>query len=184
MADLNRLHRLGLSDFPPVVTTQTIPNGDPGSIATLKKMRQLVNGSLTDPVVINTAKSLIRFIPPRSYRDFVGALQEFLSQHVLFCRDPRGVELLHTPRYMIDTIANRFYLQADCDDVAILAAALGKALGMSARFVALGFQTEAAPLTHVFTEIGIPSGEWYALDTTKQPSALEPTITRIKRMDV
>lgn len=172
------------TDRIPIVQSASIPRGDLGSAVTLRAMRRLVNHSLTDPAVINTAKSIIRFLPGRSYPQFADAIREFLSQRVLFCKDPRGVELLHTPRYMLDTIASRFYFQADCDDVAVLAAALGKALGLRARFVALGFHAPDAPLTHVYTEIGIPSGEWYEMDTTKNPLSVVPSIIRTKRMDV
>ena len=168
----------------PRVQSRNIPAGDAGASITLRKMQVLVNQSLTDPVVINTAKSIIRFLPERNYPMFVDALREFLSQRVLFCKDPRGVELLHTPRYMLDTIARRFYLQADCDDAAILAAALGKALGLRARFVALGFSVPRAPLSHVYTEIGLPSGEWIPLDTTKAPYADPPAVSRVKRVEV
>lgn len=168
----------------PRVQSRKIPAGDAGASITLRKMQVLVNQSLTDPVVINTAKSIVRFLPERDYPMFVDALREFLSQRVLFCKDPRGVELLHTPRYMLETIASRFYLQADCDDAAILTAALGKALGLRARFVALGFSVPRAPLSHVYTEIGLPSGEWIPIDTTKAPYAVPPAVSRVKRVEV
>lgn len=175
----------------PRVQSRNIPAGDAGASITLRKMQVLVNQSLTDPVVINTAKSIVRFLPERDYPMFVDAIREFLSQRVLFCKDPRGVELLHTPRYMLDTIASRFYLQADCDDAAILAAALGKALGLRARFVALGFSVsgifgrfQRVPLSHVYTEIGLPSGEWIPIDTTRAPYAVPPPASRVKRVEV
>lgn len=172
------------SNSAPAIRTEQIPSGDSGSIQTLRKMRALVNDSLIDPLVINSAKDIVRFVLPRDYKAHVAAVRDFLVSHFLFCKDPRGVELLHAPRYMLEEIARRFYIMADCDDAAILAAALGKALGLRARFVATGFLGAAAPLAHVYAEIATPAGAWYPMDITRPQGRTLPRVTRTMTMEV
>jgi transglutaminase-like putative cysteine protease len=78
-------------------------------------------------------------------------------------------------------IAAQGYARGDCDDVAILGAALGKAAGFPARFVLLGFGGPMAPYQHVFTEIGTRQG-WMNLDVTRPRHP--PIPTKIKRMAI
>lgn len=163
---------------PPSIRVLTIAPGDRGAFQTLAKMRAVVNAGLTDPIVIETARVIVRAIAPRHYTEQIAAIRSFLADRFLFVKDPLGVELLSTPRLMLDTIARAFFVQGDCDDAAILAAALAKAIGLRARFVALGFVGPDAPLVHVFTQINIPGGdEWREMDTSR-PRDAAPQYTR------
>ncbi len=175
---------MGRQANPPRITVHQIPAGDAGAFATLDRMRSLVNASLVDPVVIETARAIVAAIAPRRYADQVAALRSWIADHFLFVKDPYGVELLSTPRLMLDTIAARFFVRGDCDDAAILAAALGKAIGLRARFVALGFVGPRAPLIHVFAQLNIPGGDvWREMDTSR-PGGPAPESTRAVMREV
>lgn len=82
-----------------------------------------------------------------------------------FLRDPAGVELVHHPRVLLDRLRKEGYVQGDCDDAAILGAALGKVIGLPARFVVVGFRGPRGPLTHVYAEVSDGS-RWVDLDVT------------------
>jgi transglutaminase-like putative cysteine protease len=170
--------------MPTPITLAWLPPGTPGSLATLQHMKALVNQGLADPVVIERARLVVRGEPPRDYDAHVFAIRLYLKEHVQFVSDPLGQETLATPRYLLDMIARHYVVQGDCDDAAILAATLAKAIGLRARFVILGFNTPGAPFTHVFT---IVQGRtrWWNLDTTRSDRIGPlPAVTRVFRMEV
>lgn len=94
-----------------------------------------------------------------------------------FVRDPAGVELVHRPERLLDLWRAKGHIPGDCDDAAVLGAALGKSIGLPARFVVLGFYGPTMPFSHVYAELQTPQG-WADLDVTRTPNRL-PT-TRLK----
>lgn len=167
------------------MTIGQIASGDRGAMQTLNTMRSLVNKSLTDPLLIEAARSIVRMLPPRDYDGHVGAVRAYLQEHLQFVQDPNGVEMLSSPRYLLTQINARYFVQGDCDDAAILGAALAKAVGLRARFVIVAFFTLTAPFTHVFTVVKGTSG-WRDLDTTRASRyrGTSPTVTRHFEMEV
>ncbi len=160
------------------VLTYSIPYGDVGSLRTLQIMKKLVNDSLVDPVVINTAHSIVKFCPPKDEKCYAYSIFNWLKEHTQFIRDPAGVELIRAPKWDLDEIAKKSYILIDCDDFAVLAAALGKAVGMQAKFVVLGFFEANAPLTHVYTILKVGGKHWVPIDLKIQYPIARAMISR------
>lgn len=158
-----RTHRLGL--------------GDVGSWQTLRSMRGAVRQAIRDPRVLETAAAIVRPARPRDKRSQAQLIRSWMAAHTRYLNDPPGLELLRTPDYQLDRIGRDGVVQGDCDDMAMLAAALGKAAGMRAQFVALGFQGPKGPLSHVFTELLADDG-WVEMDVTRTPGRPVPQFTR------
>jgi hypothetical protein len=97
--------------------------------------------------------------------------------------DPSGVELLHDPVLLLEDIRERGQARGDCDDVAVLGAALGGAMGLSARFVVVGFRGPNEPFEHVWTEL-YDGTTWRELDVTRPRNAEAPATTREYVVDV
>lgn len=131
-------------------TYESIGFGDYGAAQTLTRMAELVNRSLRVPLVVETANGIAATVPPRDYVAIAQAIRAWLQRHFRFVRDPLGVELLRDPEYQLRQWMTQGFITGDCDDAALLGAALGKAVGIGARFVAVGFQ-DNGPLLHVFT---------------------------------
>lgn len=93
-------------------------------------------------------------------------VRDYLEGFVAFVPDPDQVELLKSPEYMLRTIAQEGQVRGDCDDVAVLGAALGRAVGLPARFTLLAFNSTGT-FRHVFTELWTPCQGWVELDTTR-----------------
>lgn len=155
------------------VTRSIISSGDYGSRQTLDRMAALVNASLSVPLVIETANGIAATVPPRDYYAIAQAIRAWLTRRFRFVRDPVGVELLRDPEYQLRQWMTNGYITGDCDDAAILGAALGKAVGIGGKFVAVGFRP-GGPLVHVFTVLtgrasgGIGSlGSGVDLDVTR-----------------
>ncbi len=145
--------------------TFTILGGDFGSRQTLGKMRGLVNAALSQPLVVNSAKSIVAYCSAGDVECQAMQIGRWLAEHFQFVRDPFGVELLHEPRYMLQVIEARAFFQGDCDDAAVLGAALAKAVGLRARFRAIGFR-RGGLLSHVIADVMTPRG-WVQYDVTR-----------------
>lgn len=164
---------------------QFIFGGDLGALQTLRKMRSLVNASLADPLVIQTARNIVENAGVLG-RDQWGkylALRQWLEAHLQFLPDPLGVEVLSTPRYMVEHIQRQQFVSGDCDDGAILGAALGKAVGLPAKFRALSFVNPRRPFQHVYTLL-LVNGQWANLDTTRSPRTDPPPPVRVLELGV
>ena len=96
-----------------------------------------------------------------------------------FRRDPWRLEWVMAPAAQLAYVKAQGCVEGDCDDAAVLAAALGEALGFPARFAVLGFLGRRGPISHVFTELEVPGAGWYELDVTRPVAAPQLTPSRL-----
>jgi len=147
------------------VTEYTIPQGDRGAYQTLKIMKRIVNEAMRDIPVLDTAKTIIRSVGGKDRSAQAVAIAEWVRPRLRFVRDPYGIETLHTPLFMLSRINTVGMYEADCDDYAILSAALAKAVGLRTKFVVLGFHSAEHPFTHVYAMAETPQG-WVPFDVS------------------
>lgn len=105
-------------------------------------------------------------------------IREFVDHAVTFTPDPLGLELVKSPEYLLREFFTRGEAFGDCDDVAVLAAALGMAVGIPARYTLLGFSL-TDPFRHVLTELFTPCQGWVELDTTR-PDQFPPGLKVVR----
>ncbi len=162
----------------------SIPAGDAGTQTTLNYMASLATQAAVTPVVRGVAAQLVLGIGRRPMMH-AEILSEWVAKHCEFLPDPTVAEALMPPWDALAMIARQGLVQCDCDDVAMLAAALGLSIGLRARFVVVAFAPgPTAPFAHVFTELAGPSGTaWLTVDPTR-PMLGMPTITRSLVMEV
>ncbi len=170
-----------------MLTAFPLPSSDLGTMFTLSAMRGLVYREFMSPAVRLLATDIVRGIGGKDGEAQAHAIREFLEQHTEFLRDPDGVEMIHGPVWQVQQILSRGLVQVDCDDVAMLAAALGKSIGLRARFIAAAFVDKNAPYRHVWAEIGprtVPP-TWIDMDVTRPAQGLPfGYISRLLPMDV
>lgn len=140
LADSNGVYRR--------TTVVQLPDGDAGTYAVLKIMRDVARAAaLTNPVRAVASAIVSRY----GQRDNIGpmvGLYEWLEEHVRFKPDTLGTEVLHFPAQLLHEIAVVGRTAVDCDDVATLAAAIGRAMGYVPHFV-ICKKTEDGPWVHV-----------------------------------
>lgn len=142
---------------------------------TLRRMRDKVRNCIaSDPFTIQTANDVVRGVTPRNVVGQIDAITDFLERSFRYVNDPVGVELLRDPGVQFRQIKTLGYTQGDCDESAMLSAALGMANGIPARFRALAFYRTDAPYTHVVADLRATDGVWYPLDITKPPGMEHP----------
>lgn len=153
----------------------TLADGDLGIAQTCAQMAKLIRASIATPIVRQQVSNIVAGLSPNDWKGQAYAVREWIANHVEFMRDPAGVELLHTPEWLLRTIAANGQTQVDCDDVAILAGALMGAIGWSVVLVTVAFLDNSA-YSHVYCSCSAPSasfidsqGEriWIEFDTTR-----------------
>lgn len=147
-----------------------VASGDAGAKGTVRQMVALVRRASSHPSIRSLA---VQIVSPYSGRDYVRhalAIREWAAMHIQFLRDPRGTELLHDPVLIADMVRRGGAAHVDCDDAAMMTAALGKSVGLRARFVTIAFLDKKAPYAHVFTELSPPVGSprWIEQDVTRE----------------
>lgn len=143
-----------------------LPQGDSGTRATLFRMRDLVRESLFRPQVRDLALNIVCQSRARDYSGQALAIREWIEEHFMFVRDPNGIELLRSPADMVRALQTRPMIQGDCDDAAVLTAALGRSVGMRAKLTAVAFIDERTPFTHVYSWLWTHEG-WRDMDVTR-----------------
>ena len=134
-------------------------------------MRAMVYREFLNPIVRLTAAQIVTGTGGQDALEQAHLIRSFLESHTEFLRDPDGVEMLHGPVWQLQQIHNSGLVSVDCDDVAMLAAALGKAVGLQARFVVVAFGNSRAPYQHVWTELG-RGNVWVDMDVTRPAQGL------------
>lgn len=171
------------------VATQWLASGDAGARETLRVMSRVVHEAIAATAFVWWARGIVQSCPPHAEACCAQAIRDYVSGAVWFQRDPLGVENITHPLDHMQRLADpAAHVVGDCDDAATLSAALGMAVGLPARFIALAFgqpsdppgtrYTQAnAPYLHVYTEL-LAGGQWREMDTTRPEQMLPPIIVR------
>lgn len=151
--------------FPTETTFSPLAGGDSGTYQTLSRMRDLVGASQGQPEVRAAVLSALRGVRERDAGGEVAALFDWVRSHFRYTLDPVDVELVQAPRYMLETIRREGIVHGDCDDAALLFAALAETAGYQTRFVVQG--PDAGDFSHVLIEVLI-DGAWVPVDASQR----------------
>jgi transglutaminase-like putative cysteine protease len=149
------------------ITLMALPDGVAGIKATVALMVKLAQQSKRDYTIRNRALFIVEGLRQKAWFDEIRALHEYVRDEVRYVRDINGVETLATP---VKTLQS---MQGDCDDKALLLAALLESLGHETRFVAVGFTPGQYDHVLVETKVRIRAKDgtrdkWIPLETTEQ----------------
>lgn len=135
---------------PPHIVRRWIPEGDLGTRATLDAMEELVRGSLR----VELTRQYARHIMGGSGSPIARAqlLKAWLTPRYRFEPDPLELEVISAPDLQLCRFQVDGFVSGDCDDLAVLVAALGILAGLRPRFVVIALET-GGPFEHVWTEL-------------------------------
>lgn len=167
-------------ELEPTLREYDIPHGHLGIEWTIDHMDTIAVAGARAPIVLEEAREIVGASTGAAAAEKIRA---FIAGNVAFEFDPPGVELIRTPELLLTHIRCRGGAVGDCDDVAVLGAALGMAVGFTATYVLVGFHP-TDPFEHVYTELATDTGP-VELDTTR-PAHLPPEleIRRVERREV
>lgn len=147
-----------------IATKRTIPGGNAGNRVTLAEMSRLAREGSEDPLVIQQAQEIVRFVPERDEIATIEAILEWARAGMRYTFDPLGAELIKKPRHIVEQIREHGVEPMDCDDVSILVAALLGAVGVQTRFVTIASdRSRPGEWTHVYVSVKTKRG-WVPVD--------------------
>lgn len=144
---------------PDKVTIAELPAGEASIDRTLRYMAQFTKAAGRDYAIRRLALGIVAPFAQKDYLREAAALHAFVRDRIRYVKDPLDGELVQTP------VATLGIGQGDCDDKATLLAALLRAAGHPARFVAVAVGDDPN-LSHVYVETKI-GPTWYAAETTE-----------------
>lgn len=162
-----------------------IPHGDPGIDRTLREMKRLALAAAKDPVVIDWAHGIVRYVPERDADAEAGAFLAWVRRNTRYTHDPVSVELVKKPRRMIEEWQKHGTIVADCDDQVTLLAAGLEVVGVPTRFVVVAAQPGANEYSHVLIEYQSPKRGWTSMDPIVRGTGLgwfPPSYSRVGRL--
>lgn len=156
-----------------------IPGGDLATWMTLRAMRRLVCEGVADVLTVETAHTIIRACPPRDVRCNALSIRAWLARNFKFVPDPVMQETLRPSRRLLEQFARDGVVSGDCDDAAVLGAALAASVGFIPWAVVAGFRRPGAHFQHVYTVLPMEpySPGWIDLDVTRPLGVVAP-VTR------
>ena len=142
-----------------------------------------VRESQQDPAVRLFAETLIQNISSKDYLSEILALYNGVLKYTRYASDPRTVELVKRPEWIVKQIAAGRVPSIDCDEISGLLAALALSLGREARLVTVAFNNSfhanERQYSHIYVQVREPrSAAWITLD----PVAAEDTSTMLGRI--
>lgn len=147
---------------PPKIYLGHIPKGYLGTQRTVAHMQALIREGAKDFHVRQKAIDILlaRGVKPKDYLGEIKALFEWVQGNIRYTKDPFRVEVLHSPRRMLELRAG------DCDDMSILLSAMLESIGHPVRLVLAGPDPLQPRLfTHVYLQAH-HRGRWIPLDPT------------------
>lgn len=147
---------------------EKIPGGWKGTAATIKRMHQLAAQGKTDWTIVKVASVIVRGCQVKDYNCAASRIFGFVKRKIEFRLDPHQVELIQHPLRTLERKAG------DCDDHAILLAALAGAIGIPYAFKTIKADTNRPnDFSHVYTVFAFPGQDkLVAADTTVGRSTL------------
>lgn len=164
-------------DLNPYVVRRWIPDGDVGTDLTLDAMEDLVRGSMRVELTRLFGWSIVQGCGSHVAR--ARALKAWLTPRYIFQPDPLELEVVSSPDLQLCRYQAYGFVAGDCDDLAVLAAALGAAVGLAPRFVVIALQV-GGPFEHVWTELwdGI---RWVDFDLVATVQGIRPAQAGARR---
>jgi hypothetical protein len=169
----------------PTVTRKSLGTGDGAVMDTLTAMCAAVARDQASPIVVYTARQLAMNVNARSEHDAALAIRQWLGKRWVFIPDPLDDELIIDGETSLNNMVNG-QMSGDCDDVAVLGASLGKAIGIAPAFTVLAFDEEGGATvprySHVFASLLPIDGAPVTLDVTRPAGPVAP-VARVLSVD-
>jgi len=134
----------------------TIPDGRAGVKATLRLMVRIARKARATLPVRTLAQQLVHGCAENDRRCEAATLQAWVRDNIRYVRDIRDVETVQFPEQTLQLKSG------DCDDKALLLAALLESIGFQTRFCAVG--VGGGDYSHVLTQVLIPGAGWMSAE--------------------
>lgn len=147
------------------IDLEKLNSGDPGVRQTLKKMRTIILEGYKNPYMVKFTRELLKRNNAITDYERINTIFNFVSNKIRYQTDPKGVELLHTPK----SILKRGF--GDCDEKTILSMVMYNIAGIPARMVIVALKKLTDQFSHIYTQVMI-NNKWIGADSTLKNTQL------------
>ena len=70
-------------------------------------------------MVRSTAEEIVGKLWPKAYCDEILAVNNWVTEKIMYVNDPLHVELLKDPQRLCEEVKARGFARGDCDDIAV-----------------------------------------------------------------
>ncbi len=158
---------------PSRVLNVNIPSGRAGTVATVKWMMRLVVDGEAWPELRPIALQIVEPCESRNFRCMADELARWVGSHMKFINDAWRREQLQTVPYLLRVIEKNGYSYGDCDDYAILIAALAKSLGFPVKIRVIRYALQPG-FSHVIPVVYVRDHGWIEYDMTAPLGEVPP----------
>lgn len=124
--------------------------GAAGIVQTMGLMRSMANQAIDHPLIRQHAARATEHVPRGHPKESALAIGEWVRARVRYLPDPLHQEHLTHPAKIAEAIAEGKKVFGDCDDMAMLVAAMSKSIGLQPIFHGVG---RGEKFHHVYTEV-------------------------------
>lgn len=154
-----------------------------GAPATVELVSRYAREAQRDSGVRLFAESLVEGVQSKDYLSEILAVYHAVLQRVRYANDPRSVELVKKPSWVVAQMRAGGVPSLDCDDLVALEAALLLSLGREVRAVTVAFADAFVDgqrqFSHIYLQVREPrTRTWITLD----PVAAEDTAQMLRRV--
>jgi hypothetical protein len=134
---------------------QKLGEGINGNLETIEVMKKMAREYSRHDLVKRLATNILHYknINSHHYLDEARAIGEFVKKHIRYVKDPVGTESLQAPDMMIRMMKDVGYAMGDCDDMALLTAALLMSVGIRPRFRAVRYKEGQGNFNHIYVVV-------------------------------
>jgi hypothetical protein len=155
----------------------TLPAGDAGVLSTLWVMRACADDAVESGGPTARTGTALAAKSGRVPADQLRAVYEFLAKSITFKRDPHNLENVRHPDQLIDEINEYGQTSADCDDVATLAAALLRQMGLRPALAVVSIKPGGQ--YHHVTAAALVDGQLRIIDPQERCTVIPNAATRV-----
>ncbi len=137
----------------------------------LKKMRELIletDIKDKDRIIKSTARKIIKNIDPKNWKGQLKAIFRWVKSNVKYVRDIHGIEELTRPDILLKSVLEGKEIHSsDCDDIAMLLAAMLRSIGFKVRLEAIALKSNK--YNHARVAVQNPDNKrWIVLEGTSK----------------
>lgn len=137
---------------------------------TARRMRDLIREASTNEYVRKWAEKIVEDVADRNEYGEMKAIFNFIQDRTRYAKDPKGVEYIQTPPYVLTHIQIGDKPSLDCDDYTVLGLSLLGALGYETAIRVTGYKSDGK-FTHVYGMVKWGS-KWIPFDGVRKDRTL------------
>jgi len=149
------------------------------------KMRELIRDYGNREYVRKWAERIVEKVADRDSKGEVRAIFRFMQSKTRYANDPRGMEYIQAPEYVLKHIEMGMKPSLDCDDYTVTGLSLIRSLGYKTAIKIVGFKNNKH-FSHVYGLVLI-NGTWVSFDCVRKDVNLgweAPGLSRVMEIVV